>query len=299
MTGQTGARGLEQIAEFLSSLRFRKSLFGSNTADVYASMQDLNAMYRDVMQDTRQVHEAEVKALEENLTALASAVERLRAEADVAKAEAEIAKAEADAAKEEADAAKAEAEAAKAEKAACEIAQPTIAQPLLPQANAERDYREKAQEMLDAIVEMQRLKETLVRQAEQEMQQVLSRTKWEAERIVKEQLAQMRAQLQEGEDRLAEMEKEESDSRGRRRRMQEDLTVLRDALNDIIAESVAAKSANTTNQETLASEESAPKEQKLPSSALVKEPELVEAEMDEWEALRARLMQAKREIEAL
>lgn len=49
---------LQEIAAFVEGLRFRRVPLGADLADVYACMQDLNAMYNDALEEQRSAQEA-------------------------------------------------------------------------------------------------------------------------------------------------------------------------------------------------------------------------------------------------
>jgi hypothetical protein len=180
-----------------------------------------------------------------------------------------------------------------------------IIRPVVQESNS----RAKAKEMMASVLEMQRVKETLVQQAESEMQKMLSRTKLEAERIRKEQSLQLQIQLQEGEQRLVEMEREESDAKQRIRQMREDLTKLRDNLSEMIAGMNWSTPRPSVMMEVQPGIEAdiIPTVEEAQTDSLISTPPRSPWEndhadsdtTDEWAALRARLMKAKRDIEAV
>lgn len=60
MEDKIGTDGFQEIAKFLENLSFKRTLFGVEKEDVYACMQDLNAMYQDYLADMKE-KQAEVE----------------------------------------------------------------------------------------------------------------------------------------------------------------------------------------------------------------------------------------------
>lgn len=56
-----------EIAEFLNGLKFRRKLFGANQEDVFACMKDLDGMYREKVEEMRNVYKGALEAVEGQL----------------------------------------------------------------------------------------------------------------------------------------------------------------------------------------------------------------------------------------
>jgi cell division septum initiation protein DivIVA len=81
---ETNVTQFKEIADFLDGLRFKKSIFGANTADVFACMTDLSSMYKDAMTDRERAHVAVEDELRSRITEKDTRIERLISELEMA-----------------------------------------------------------------------------------------------------------------------------------------------------------------------------------------------------------------------
>jgi len=83
-TMETNNTQFKEIADFLDGLRFKKSIFGANTADVFACMTDLSSMYKDAMTERDRAHAAIEDELRNRMAEKDTRIERLISELESA-----------------------------------------------------------------------------------------------------------------------------------------------------------------------------------------------------------------------
>ena len=81
---ETNNAQFKEIADFLDGLRFKKSIFGANTADVFACMTDLSSMYKDAMTERDRAHAAIEDELRSRMAEKDTRIERLITELESA-----------------------------------------------------------------------------------------------------------------------------------------------------------------------------------------------------------------------
>jgi cell division septum initiation protein DivIVA len=81
---ETNVTQFKEIADFLDGLRFKKSILGANTADVFACMTDLSSMYKDAITDRDRAHVVVEDDLKNKIAEKDTRIERLIFELEAA-----------------------------------------------------------------------------------------------------------------------------------------------------------------------------------------------------------------------
>ena len=165
----------QEIADFVKDLRFKKVLFGANTADVFACMQDLNAMYNDALIAQQKEQSAIEDELRERLAEKENWVKRLAAELETLK------------------------HANWTEN----VAPPDL------QSQPERKESASSEEMnivVQALTEMKRNMEATTAQAERNARAIVAQAKLEGEELLNEVRRQADREREQRQEQLAEVE---------------------------------------------------------------------------------------------
>ena len=163
-------RQFKEITDFISNVRFKRSLMGANLKDVRACMEDLNAMYTDALIDQQKAQADIIKTLQERLTdsetQAATAVKEWNMIRDRSEGK-------------DADAA----------------------------TQPEREVDGDIDALVQVLSEMTRKRETIVAQAEREARAVVADAKREAQLLLTDAKAQAANDLKQGKTLLEEVKK--------------------------------------------------------------------------------------------
>ena len=166
----------QEIADFVNGLKFKKVMYGANTDDVFACMQDLNSMYGDALVKQQQEQEAAQDSLKGQLAERDSRIETLTAELD-------------------------------ALKRGNQQAVTAVLEPKAPHMH--NDYANDAEKdiLVQALSEMKKNMEATGIQAERDARAVIAQAKIEGEELIAEARRQIRMEREQEQAFLAEVEK--------------------------------------------------------------------------------------------
>ena len=165
----------QEIANFVEGLRFKKTAFGANLEDVYACMQDLNAMYTDTLTEVQKGQLTAEEELRERLAEKDNRIERLSAELEAIR---------------------------RAEKSATDTLYELQGELELQR----REGRDKFDIAAEALAEMAKNKQTTIAQADREARAIIVQAKTEADKLLAEARQQIAKEQRQGQDYLAELE---------------------------------------------------------------------------------------------
>lgn len=219
----TNMQGYADIQEFVEGLRFRKSLFGANTADVFAAMQDLDAMYRDAAIEESTAQQEIIDSLRQQADAQGSALELLREKLRLADEERERAS-------------------NSLNSSSAEIEQ---------LRQSARNNEEKTQQLLKAVNDVEKSRDAVQRQAVREGRQIIAEANKKADELWKERRAEVAAELRQSEELLAQQKQE-------RKKLQQEMDMLYLDLVDLVEAVSNAKNKLSGNPAESAIGESSP-----------------------------------------
>jgi len=163
-------RQFKEITDFISNVRFKRSLMGANLKDVRACMEDLNAMYTDALIDQQKEQAGMIKTLQERLTDSETQAANAIREWNMIRDHSD-------------------------DKDADAAAQ--------PERNGDGDI----DVLVHVLSEMTRKRETIVAQAEREARAVVADAKREAQLLLADAKTQAATDLKQGKTLLEEIKK--------------------------------------------------------------------------------------------
>lgn len=172
----------QEIADFLVGLKFKKSFLGANTADVYACMQDLDAMYRDCLADIKNGQAEELEHLRQELEDSRGKQEELQQAADLHVQEQAQMKAELE---------EAQARCQKLEQ--------------METGASTEDYHEKTELLAQAMLDIQKSSNAIIEQAEREKITILAEARHEADQLYTARVAEIDQRERDARLRVAEL----------------------------------------------------------------------------------------------
>ena len=172
---QSNIPQFQEIQSFVNGLKFRKAMYGANTEDVLACIQDLNAMYTDALAKQQQEQSAAEGALKERLAVKESQIAALTAELETLRQ------------------GRPDADAPYEMKAPWMIGEDT--------GEEEKDI------LVQALSEMKKNMEATGEQAERDARAVIAQAKIEAGELIDEARRQIRAEREQEQAFLMEVEK--------------------------------------------------------------------------------------------
>ena len=146
------------ISRFIEKLRFKKSIYGVNQADAYASMKELDRMYQKVFEEYRQDIETKMTEKEREFKSREAKVE------DIVRKAARIQQG----------------------KIETEKRIQELEERLERETAYQQEYREKAELLADTLADTQKSKEELLEKTKRTARSIIYEAEQEAKRIVEE-----------------------------------------------------------------------------------------------------------------
>lgn len=191
--------GIKKIEEFLNGLTFGKTLLGANQADVYACLQDVSAMYEDVIAEMDKEQKSKIAELQQTINEKEERIRRLSQQHELPVSQTE------------------------------ERDEKTIAklQAKLKAAQSyEQEYKRKTALLAHSLEEQQREKDERIARADRDARLILSKAKEEADELIMQAEVQARMKREESANALHEAAKIRSNMLESLRLIASDLNVM-------------------------------------------------------------------------